>query len=99
MISLTLLAIYNYYRVSYALLYLSLHVLYRFLHLFEFLVPMHPLQAVSLVLDGLVNGLCQLLLITNHDRGEHHRDVISSLLGFLSRATWEQLAMGCFLMI
>ena len=97
MISLALLTIYNYYRLSYALLYLSLQVLDGLLHPFEFIVPMHPLEAVSLVLDGLVNGFCQLLLISDHDGGEHHRDVIFPLLGFLSLATREQLALGCFL--
>ena len=99
MISLALLTIYNYYRVSYAVLYLSLHVLDGLLHPFEFFVPMHPLEAVSLVLDGLVNRFCQLLLISYHDGGEHHRDVILPLLGFISLATREQLALGCFLMI
>jgi hypothetical protein len=94
-----LFTVYNDYRVSYALLNLSLHVLDGVLHPLMFFVPVHPLKPVSLVLDGLVNGFGQLLLISNHDGGEHHRDVISPFCGFLSRATRVQLTLGSFLLI
>ena len=98
MLCLGVLTIYNNYRVSYALLYLSLHLPDGVLHPFELVVP--PLEAVTLVvLDGLVNSICQLMLISNHDGGEHHRDVISPFLGFVSRATKEQLTLRSFLMI
>ncbi len=100
LLSLALLTIYYNYRVSYALLYLRLHVLDGFLHPLEFLITMHPLQATAiLVLDGLVNCFSHLLLIPNLHGGEHHRDVISPFLGFIPRTTREKLTLRSFLLI